>query len=96
MGENKKKWEKLILFFIGALSVSSAGLSSRLSSKCRLILIFNISVAAPEAVEGFKVENEEVCKEPRVIVTWKTLTVNARRGKIQNYTVTYWEENHVC
>ena len=32
----KKQWEKLILFFIGDLSVSSAGLSSRLSSKCRL------------------------------------------------------------
>ena len=32
----KKQWEKLILFFMGALSVLSVGLSSRLSSKCRL------------------------------------------------------------
>ena len=33
----KKQLGKLILFFTEALSVSSAGLSSRLSSKCRLI-----------------------------------------------------------
>ena len=36
MGENKKTIGKADFFFIRALSVSLAGLSSRLSSKCRL------------------------------------------------------------
>ena len=36
VGENKKTIGKADFFFHGALSVSSVGLSSRLSSKCRL------------------------------------------------------------
>ena len=37
VGENKKTIGKPDFFFIGALLISSAGLSSRFSSRCRLM-----------------------------------------------------------